>query len=135
MNSKNDKIKMIEEEKAKMLDIFKDVEKSQLVLINGLIDDAAYLKTENYFLKEKLKETGMIKYKPDDPTVQKQLPAAKEYRQNVNSYSVVIKTLSMILEKHEPEAEDEFEALMKRKMEESDKRKKELMEKNKSEED
>jgi len=99
-------------EKNKLEDIFKDIDESKRVLVNGLIQDAAFLYAENYEIKERLNKTGMIKYHPDNPTLQKPLPAAKEYRQNLNSYAVVIKTLNGVLLKKEDDDDedmDEFE--------------------------
>lgn len=92
----------------KLNEIFIDVEESDKKLVEGLIQDAAFLYAENYDLKQILNKTGMIKIHPDDSSKQKSLPIAKEYRQNLNSYSVVIKTLSSVLQKKIDDEDDDM---------------------------
>jgi len=96
-------------ELAKLTEIFNTIDEDKLILISGLIKDAAFLYAENYILKESIDKTGMIKFHPDNPTLQKQLPAAKEYRQNLNSYAIVIKTLSGVLDNNIVEEEDDMD--------------------------
>ena len=101
-----------EKELAKLTEIFADIDESKKKLVEGLIQDAAFLYAENYVLKQSIDKTGMIKFHPNNPALQKSLPAAKEYRQNLNSYAVVIKTLNGVLLKKEDEDDedmDEFE--------------------------
>jgi len=98
-----------ERELAKLTEIFKDVEPTKVQLVQGLIQDAAFLFAENYILKESLNKTGMIKFHPSNPSMQKPLPAAKEYRQNLNSYAVIIKTLNGVLQKGIIEEEDDMD--------------------------
>ncbi|MDP5275100.1 hypothetical protein [Chengkuizengella axinellae] len=88
------------------------MEESKRKLVEGLIDDAAYLKAENVILKEVLLKTGMVKVHPERPELQKPVEAAKQYRQNINSYAVAIKTLNGVLLKNiidEDDDMDEFE--------------------------
>jgi hypothetical protein len=92
----------------KLNEIFNDVDESYKKLVEGLIQDAAFLYAENYILKQTLEQTGMIKIHPGNATLQKPLPAAKEYRQNLNSYSVVIKSLSSILQKKIDDDDDDM---------------------------
>jgi len=101
-----------QKELAKLKDIFKDVEPSKANLVEGLIEDAAFLKAENHALKQVITATGMVKAHPEHPEIQKPVEAAKQYLKNVNSYAVVIKTLNGVLSKNliEPDDElDEFE--------------------------
>lgn len=93
----------------KLTELFKDVDESNRKLVDGLIQDAAFLFAENYMLKELLNKTGMIKVHPENPTLQKPLPIAKEYRQNLNSYSVVIKTLNAVLQKKNDDDDEDLE--------------------------
>lgn len=93
----------------KLTDLFKEVDESNKKLVEGLIQDAAFLYAENYIIKETLNKTGMIKFHPSNPTLQKPLPAAKEYRQNLNSYSIVIKTLTGVLQKKIDDDEDDMD--------------------------
>jgi regulator of replication initiation timing len=90
----------------KLREIFKDVEEGKRKLVEGLIQDAAFLFAKNYVLRELLNSTGFIKVHPQNKELQKAVPAAKEYRQNLNSYSVIIKTLNSILQKVESDDDD-----------------------------
>lgn len=93
----------------KLNEIFLDVDESNKKLVDGLIQDAAFLYAENHELKQILTITGMIKFHPTDKSLQKPLPIAKEYRQNLNSYSVVIKTLSSVLQKKIEDDDDDMD--------------------------
>jgi hypothetical protein len=92
----------------KLNEIFNDVDESYKKLVEGLIQDAAFLYAENYVLKQTSAQTGMIKIHPDNPSIQKPLPIAKEYRQNLNSYSIVIKSLSNILQRKIDDDDDDM---------------------------
>lgn len=101
-----------ERELAKLTEIFAEVDDSKRVLVQGLIEDAAFLKAENDVLKASLKETGMVSFHPANKQIQKPVEAAKQYLKNVNSYSVIIKTLNGVLNKNildEDDGLDEFE--------------------------
>lgn len=96
-------------ELAKLNEIFKEVEESKKKLVEGLIQDAAFLYAENYELRKLLNITGTVKIHPEHKELQKPITAAKEYRQNLNSYSVVIKTLNAILQKGIIDDDDDLE--------------------------
>lgn len=100
-------------ELAKLTEIFKDVEPVKVILVQGLIEDAAFLYAENYELRKCIGETGMVKIHPQHPEIQKPTEAAKQYLKNVNSYAVVIKTLNGILQKNTVEGDDEFDDFMR----------------------
>ena len=115
-----EKSHVYKKELEKLAEIFKDVEPSKAQLVEGLIEDAAFLKTENFILRQVIAETGMVKFHPQHPEIQKPTEAAKQYLKNVNSYAVVIKTLNGILQKNTIEADDEFDEFMKEMRGESD---------------
>jgi regulator of replication initiation timing len=106
---KMEKEQVYKAELDKLNEIFQDVDESKKKLVDGLIQDAAFLYAENYNIKRRLNKSGMIKFHPKDPSLQKTLPAAKEYRQNLNSYSVVIKTLNGVLQKANIDEDDDME--------------------------
>ncbi|MEN0650592.1 hypothetical protein NSQ82_16535 [Caldifermentibacillus hisashii] len=89
-----------QQELEKLTEIFTSVDESKRKLVEGLIEDAAFLKSENFMLRNRLSETGMVKIHPSNPSMQKPVEAAKQYLKNVNSYSVIIKTLNGILNKN-----------------------------------
>lgn len=102
----------IQKERMRLEEIFKDIEPNRLGLIDGLIDDAAFLRAANIGLRTQLVETGMVKAHPTFKDIQKPVEAAKQYLKNVGVYAVVIKALNGILNKTdqiEPEGLEEFE--------------------------
>jgi regulator of replication initiation timing len=97
-----------QKELAKLTEIFADVDEGKRKLVEGLVEDAAFLKSENYVLKQNLKETGMVNFHPQNKHIQKPVEAARQYLKNVNSYAVIIKTLNGVLNKNMIEDEDEL---------------------------
>lgn len=96
----------------KLKTLFKDVEPTQAILVDGLIEDAAFLYAENAMLKATGLANGMIKVHPEYPELQKEIPAGKQYLKNVNSYAVIIKTLYGILQKGALEQNDAFDEFL-----------------------
>lgn len=107
------KSEQIKKERDKLLEIFKDCDESQQKLIEGLIEQAAYLYVENKHLQQLLETTGMVRVHPTRPEIQKIAPAAKEYRQNASAYSVIIKTLNQIMNQVAGEGDDPFDEWLK----------------------
>lgn len=107
-----DKRRVYITELTKLSKIFEDVEEPKRQLVEGLIQDAAFLMAENSELKEMISDSGMIRVHPQHPEMQKPVEAARQYLKNVNSYSVVIKTLNGVLQKNIVEADDEFDEFM-----------------------
>lgn len=97
-----------ESELKKLKNIFADVEPAKAQLVEGLIEDAAFLMAENHELRQIIERTGSVKIHPQYPDIQKPTEAAKQYLKNVNSYAVVIKTLNGILTKGIIEPEDDM---------------------------
>jgi len=103
-----------QKELAKLTNIFAEVEESKAKLVEGLIQDAAFLLAENHFLRQSIEVTGMVKIHPLHPDIQKPIETAKQYLKNVNSYSVIIKTLNGVLMKNTVEGDDAFDEFMKK---------------------
>ncbi|WP_416149494.1 hypothetical protein ACM26V_00395 [Salipaludibacillus sp. HK11] len=97
-----------EEELEKLTKIFEEVEDSKRKMVEGLIEDAAFLKSENKILKDSMADTGMVEINPKNPSRQRTVESAKQYLRNINSYSVVIKTLNGVLNKNTIEDEDDL---------------------------
>lgn len=102
-----EKSEVYRQELEKLQAIFAGVDPSKAQLVDGLLEDAAFLKAENTVLKQALKVTGMVKIHPNNPDLQKPVEAARQYLKNVNSYSVIIKTLNSILNKDISDDDDE----------------------------
>ena len=97
-------------ERAKIRAIFAEVEPAKKQLVEGLIEDAAFLYAENWALRQGLQQTGMVKAHPQYPEMQKPVEAARQYRMGVNTYSVIIKALNGVLSKNLlGDEEDELE--------------------------
>lgn len=107
------KTERIQKERARLAEILKDIDENKRALVDGLIDQAAYLTIENNDLQESLVITGMVKIHPQNPGIQKPVEAAKQYRQNVNTYAVIIKTLNGVLMKDAGAEEDAFDEWVK----------------------
>lgn len=103
------KSEVVSRERQKLLDLFVDVEPAKRQLVEGLIDDAAFLYAENQELRAVMAQTGMVKVHPQHPELQKPTEAAKQYLKNTNSYAVIIKTLNSILSKNVLDPDDELD--------------------------
>lgn len=97
-----------QKELEKLTEIFANIEESKRQLVEGLIEDAAFIKAENFIIKQSLAKTGMVKVHPIQLELQKPIESAKQYLKNINSYSVVIKTLNGVLNANMIEEEDEL---------------------------
>lgn len=102
-----------QKEKEKLAELFREIEPAKTKLAEGLIEEAAFLRIQNQTLREVLAETGMVKIHPQHKAIQKPVETARQYLKNVNSYSVIIKTLNGILQKNTIEDEDDFETFLK----------------------
>lgn len=117
-----EKIEKINEEYEKLKEIFSEADERTLKLVNGLLEETAYLKVELTGMRKVLNKTGMIKVHPSDFTKQKSLPIANEYRRTVNIYSLNIKVLNCILNKSGADEEDPFDEWLKTQNEETKKK-------------
>ncbi|MEC0370875.1 hypothetical protein [Paenibacillus chibensis] len=107
------KMEIFNREEAKLREIFKKVDPEKAELVDGLIQDAAFLKAENCELRRRMAETGMVEFHPTNPRLQRTVEAAKQYLKNVNSYSVIVKTLNGVLMKDVIEDDDEFDKFLR----------------------
>ncbi|WP_207383532.1 hypothetical protein [Paenibacillus solani] len=107
------KIEVYKREEAKLREIFSKVDPEKAELVDGLIQDAAFLKAENSELRSRMAETGMVEFHPTNPRLQRTVEAAKQYLKNVNSYSVIVKTLNGVLMKDVIEDDDEFDKFLR----------------------
>lgn len=96
----------------KLQEIFQKVDPDKQKLVENLLHDAAFLAEQNEELRQAIAQTGMVKFHPTNPKLQKPTEAAKQYLRNLQTYSVVIKTLNSIFTKHSIEEEDAFEQFL-----------------------
>eukprot|EP00825_Cyclidium_porcatum_P003642 TRINITY_DN11695_c0_g1_i2.p5 TRINITY_DN11695_c0_g1~~TRINITY_DN11695_c0_g1_i2.p5 ORF type:complete len:117 (-),score=37.89 TRINITY_DN11695_c0_g1_i2:366-716(-) len=97
----------------KLNKIFEKIEEPKRQLVEGLIEQAAFFKGENFELEQIIKKTGTVKVHPKYPSVQKSVVAAEEYRKNSNSYVSVIRALNNVLQKNVIEEDDGFDDWLK----------------------
>ncbi len=100
----------------KLQEIFQKVDPDKQKLVEKLLHDAAFLSEQNDQLRASMEVTGMVKFHPTNPNLQKPTEAAKQYLRNLQTYSVVIKTLNMVFTKNSIEEEDAFEQFIHQSM-------------------
>ena len=100
---------VFQKEYEKMTAIFCEVEEPKRKLVEGLIEDAAFLYAENWELRKLIKQSGTVRVHPQKPELQKPVPAATQYLKNTNSYSVIIKALGSVLNKNIIAEDDDME--------------------------
>ncbi len=88
------KAEVVSAERAKLTELFASVEEPKRRLVAELIENAAFLAGELAEEREMLQQTGMVRVNPADPRLQKPVEAARQYRQNLGIYAVVIKALN-----------------------------------------
>jgi len=108
-----EKCEVFQRERERLQEIFRKVNPDKADLVDGLIQDAAFLKAENAELRRQMEKTGMVEFHPTNPSLQRTIEAAKQYLKNVNSYAVIVKTLNGVLMKDVVEDEDEFDKFLR----------------------
>lgn len=108
-----DRKQKYEKELEKLKQIFSELKTNEFDLIQGLLEETAYLKVSLYEMREMISETGMIQIHPKDNKKQKALPIANEYRRTVNIYALNIKQLYALLHKLDTVEENAFDIWLK----------------------
>lgn len=102
---KDEKIK---KEYERIKSLFSGVDEKQLSLVDGAIKESARLKIELDDLNAIIKETGLIKYNPNNMSQQKELPISKLIVKVRANYLNYISKLSNLLGKNIEDEEDEL---------------------------
>lgn len=87
----------IRQEYERIKKLFVDVDEKQLQLVDGAILEAARLRVELDRLHEIVKQSGLIKIDPNNPTRQKTLPVSKELPKVRAGYTNIIFKLARVL--------------------------------------
>lgn len=77
--------------------LFADVDEKQLQLVDGAIIEAARLRVELDRLHEIVKQSGLIKVDPNNPSRQKALPVSRELPKVRAGYTNIIFKLARVL--------------------------------------
>ncbi len=88
------------ERKIELLNLFKNVECKELIIRS--IEDMLFLEDQ----LEALRKVPHIKYHPTNPELQKRTEAGKLYKEYLQQYNNIVKTLCSILNKSEDGNED-----------------------------
>lgn len=108
-----DKKEVIQKEKDKLSDIFKNVEENKRILAENTIEHAANLTGELFELYQNIEKNKSVVISKNNPSHQLITESAKLYNKYLNTYAVLIKTLNGILEKNVIDAEDDFDEFEK----------------------
>ena len=85
-------------------DLFADIDKKERILINDLLKEVVYLEEEMQILRTK----PFLCVHPKNPTLVRQSPAAKLYKECSQSYMNAIRILLTTLRKADTSAQDEL---------------------------
>ena len=77
--------------------LFVDVDEKQLQLVDGAIWEAARIRVELDRLHDIVKQSGLIKVDPNNPTRQKVLPVSRELPKVRAGYTNIIFKLAKVL--------------------------------------
>ena len=108
-----DKKEVIQKEKDKLTELFKNVEENKRLLAENTIQQAANLTGELFELYENIKQNKSVVVSSKNPSHQLITESAKLWNKYLNTYAVLIKTLNGILEKNVIDAEDDFDEFEK----------------------
>lgn len=110
------KQKRISNEKARLNSIFKDVDAKKKRSLQGLIDEAAFMKATLYELKKLIDESGVLDEMPQgDYSILREHPAFKSYNSMVQRYTTITEKLFNLFPKEEiklQEQDDGFSAFV-----------------------
>ena len=84
--------------------IFEDIDESDKVLIDKLIDEIVFLENK----MQEVKEMPFISVHPKKPALQKLTPASRLYKECTQSYMNAIRILESIIKKDEVSEQDEL---------------------------
>lgn len=108
-SEKVDKSAEYQAEYKRLLALFDKSDDTVKALAAGLIQDAAYLYAENKVLRAMLQKIGMVRVNPNNPTQQRPIEAAKQYRANCDTYSSIMGRLFRMLDTQNDEEDDDME--------------------------
>jgi hypothetical protein len=97
-----------EREYERIKGLFKDCDENQITLLDGAFWEAARLRVELNGLHKIIKESGLVKVNPKNPSMQKELPVSKLIVKTRANYLNYIAKLANILGKTVTEDEDDL---------------------------
>lgn len=104
-----DKKAVIQKEKEKLTNLFKNVEEPKRILAENTIEQTANLTGELFELYQNIEKSKSVVISNKNPSHQLITESAKLWNKYLNTYAVLIKTLNGILEKNVIDADDDFD--------------------------
>jgi hypothetical protein len=98
----------VKQEYERLKDLFKGCDELQLALLDGAFWECARLRVELNNMHEIIKQTGIIKINPKNPSMQKELPVSKLVIKTRANYLNYIAKLSNALGKNVGEEDEEL---------------------------
>ena len=93
--------------KEELLRVFDQIEDRKSIIL-PMIDDVVFLEEQ----LQALRKLPFIRVNPQDPSMQKTTPAAKQYKELLQQYNNCIKILTGILRKDAPEEDSPLRAFL-----------------------
>ena len=102
------KDEMIKKEVRRLKRIYKEIDGNKKKVVEGLINEAAFMRATLEELKKEIDKNGPIDEMPQgEYSILREHPALKSYNTMIQRYSTVIKQLSDLLPKELPKEEDD----------------------------
>lgn len=95
-----------DKELAKWTELFTGTTPEIQKAAEGLIKKAAYIHSLCWELEDVINKSGAIKIHPDNPTMQKEVPAVKEYARLAESYANMVNKLNGLRSRNLSDSED-----------------------------
>ena len=89
-------------------DLFAGTDPATQKAAEGLIQKAAYIHSLCWELEQSINKSGAIKIHPENPSLQKQIPAVKEYARLCESYANIVNKLNGLRVKNVVEDDEEL---------------------------
>jgi hypothetical protein len=99
----------LQKELARWAELFSETDEATRKAADGLIQKAAFLHAMCVELEEVINASGAIKVHPDNPELQKEVPAVKEYARLSESYASIVNKLNILRLKTAEDDDDELE--------------------------
>lgn len=96
--------------KEEVLNAFKDIDENQKVLIIKLVDDMIFIEEQ----LESLRQYPLIKIHPKNPELQKTTSAGKLYKDYLQQYNNIVRSLCSSLHKEEGSEDSPLREYFKR---------------------
>jgi hypothetical protein len=99
----------LQKELARWAELFAETDEATKKAADGLIPKAAFLHAMCVELEDVINVSGAIKVHPDNPELQKEVLAVKEYARLSESYASIVNKLNILRLKTADEDDDELE--------------------------